>query len=253
MTRVLILGGTTEASALAAALAGDTRFAALLSFAGATRAPRPPPVPWRVGGFGGAEGLATFLRDEAIDLLVDATHPFAARMKRNAAEGAALTGTALLAVRRPEWQPVAGDCWQTVPDMPAAAAALGQTPRRVLLTIGQKDLAAFQAAPWHHYVVRSVDAPDETSLPPRAEVIAARGPFRLQDELDLLDRTFVSAIVTKNSGGDATSAKLAAARQRGIEVVMVARPPILPGIETVPDAAGALRWLAAHAGTERGV
>ncbi len=253
MKRVLILGGTTEASALAAALAEGTRFAALLSFAGATRAPRPPPVPWRVGGFGGVEGLAAFLQDEAIDLLIDATHPFAAHMKRNAAEAAAITRIALLAVRRPEWRPGEGDRWLTVPDMLAAATALGQTPRRVLLTIGQKDLAAFQAAPWHHYVVRSVDAPEEASLPPQAEVIAARGPFRLPDELDLLDRTSVSAIVTKNSGGDATSAKLAAARQRGVEVVMVARPPILPGVETVPDAAGALRWLAAHAGTERGV
>ncbi len=253
MQHVLILGGTTEASELAKALADDARFAVTLSFAGATRAPRPPPVPWRVGGFGGAAGLAAFLRAERIDRLIDATHPFAARMKHNAVQAAELAGVLAVAVRRPEWRAGPGDRWTGAADMAQAARALGAVPRRVLLTIGQKDLAAFQAAPWHDYVVRSVDPPDAASLPPRAEVIAARGPFRLEEELDLLRRLGVSALVTKNSGGTATAAKLAAARALGLEVVMVQRPAMPGQVATVEDAAGALRWLADHAGTERGV
>jgi precorrin-6A/cobalt-precorrin-6A reductase len=127
--------------------------------------------------------------------------------------------------------------------MPAAVQALGEAPRRVLLTIGQKELAPFRAAPWHHYVVRSVDPPDPASLPPGAEVIAATGPFALEAERALLDRHGIEVIVTKNSGGSATAAKLAAARERGIPVVMMERPIPPPGLERVPDAESAMRWL----------
>ncbi len=252
MPRVLILGGTTEASALAEALAGDARFTPLLSFAGSTRAPRPPPIAWRVGGFGGVPGLAEFLRGEAFDLLLDATHPFAAQMKRHAAAAAALAGIPALGVLRPGWRAVDGDRWAMVADMAGAARALGAAPRRVLLTIGQKDLAAFQAAPWHRYVVRSVDPPDAASLPPDATVIAARGPFREADEMALLAARRIEVIMTKNSGGTATQAKLAAARRLGLEVVMVARPPP-PDMPTVEDAGAALRWLEGHAAIPRGV
>lgn len=247
MQRLLILGGTTEASALAASLAGDSRFETLLSFAGTTRAPRPPPVPYRVGGFGGAAGLAEFIRHSGIDLLIDATHPFAARMKRNAAEAAAMTDVKLLGILRPPWQAEAGDNWRSVADMAQAAQALGSTPRRVLLTIGQKDLPEFQAAPWHHYVVRSVDPPDPGSLPPNAVVISARGPFRQEDEAALLRDHRIDLIVTKNSGGTATQPKLAAARAAGIGVVIVDRPPPPVGVRLVDDANAALEWLAAHA------
>jgi precorrin-6A/cobalt-precorrin-6A reductase len=240
MQNLLILGGTTEASALAAALADDAVFATLLSFAGATRAPRPPPVPYRVGGFGGARGLADFLRARNITRLIDATHPFAARMKSNAAEAAALTGIAALGVLRPAWQPGPEDRWTMVPDMQAAAAALGRTPRRVLLTIGQKDLAAFQRAPRHRYVIRSVDPP--AAAPPGAEIITARGPFNETDELALLAAHGIEILVTKNSGGSATAAKLTAARRLGIEVVMVERPPP-PDLPTVADVPAALHWL----------
>lgn len=243
MTKLLILGGTTEASALAAWLTDRPEFNAMLSFAGTTRTPRPPPIPYRVGGFGGAQGLATFLQAGGYQRMIDATHPFAARMKRNAAQAANLAGIDLLAIHRPGWQETPGDNWKRVPDMAQAAQALGSTPRRVLLTIGQKDLAAFKASPWHHYIVRSVDPPDADSLTPNAEIIAARGPFLLADEMALLSNSDVSALVTKNSGGTATAAKLEAARLCGIEVIMIDRPEPQEGVETVEDAAQAKIWL----------
>jgi precorrin-6A/cobalt-precorrin-6A reductase len=251
MQKLLILGGTTEATFLATSLAGDTRFATILSFAGATRTPRPPPVSWRVGGFGGAEGLAAFLRGEGIDLLIDATHPFAARMKRNAVAAAQIAGIRMLGILRPPWQPQPGDRWTMVHDMAHAASALGSNPRRVLLTIGQKDLAAFLEAPQHRYVVRSIDAPDQAVLPQHATVISARGPFHEEDELALLASHGIDVLVTKNSGGKATAAKLSAARRLGLEVVMVDRPPP-PDTETVADAEAGLRWLD-HEAARRGV
>jgi precorrin-6A/cobalt-precorrin-6A reductase len=238
---VLILGGTTEASAIARGLAGDARFRPVLSLAGRTRAPVPPPVPWRSGGFGGAAGLAAYLAEHAVDALLDATHPFAAQISRNAAAAAALAGVPLLAVLRPAWATVPGDRWTAVPDMTAAAAALGQTPRRVLLTIGQQELAPFAAAPWHDYLVRSVDLPGAGLLPQGARTLTARGPFREADELALLAAERIEVVVTKNSGGTATAGKLAAARTLGLEVVMVERPPGPAG--AVPDAAAALAWL----------
>lgn len=245
---LLILGGTTEASALARALADDPRFRATLSLAGRTRHPLPQPLPSRVGGFGGIEGLAAYLAEHRIEALVDATHPFAAQMTRHAAEAARRTGTPLLVVSRPAWEPSPGDRWIDAPDMTAAAAALGPHPRRVLLTIGQKDLAPFAAAPWHRYVIRSVEPPPPECLPPRAEVIAARGPFAEADERRLLATRRIEVLVTKNSGGEATHPKLAAARALGLPVVVVARPAQPPGIETVATVAEALAWLARRHG-----
>lgn len=250
---VLILGGTTEASAIAAALANDARVRPMLSLAGRTRTPAPSPIPTRRGGFGGAAGLAAFLRASDVAALIDATHPFAAQISRNAAAAAANAGVPLLAVLRPEWAPCPGDRWTTVPDMPAAVEALGPAPCRVFLTIGQNELAPFARAPWHQYLIRSVDPPDPALLPPAARVLTARGPFREDEERRLLDQERVEILVTKNSGGAATAPKLAAARALGIRVVMVARPPC-PAAATVPDAAGALRWLDhVAAGWARGV
>ncbi|MEJ8572285.1 cobalt-precorrin-6A reductase [Microbaculum marinum] len=243
--RLLILGGTSEASALARALAGDARVAPLLSLAGRTKAPVTPPVPFRVGGFGGPAGLAAYLEAERFDLMIDATHPFADRIKRNAVEAAGLAGVPLLAIRRPEWRPQPGDRWTIVPDMAAAAAALGNDPKRVFLTIGQKELAPFREAPVHTYVIRSVDPPDPGHLPPNAVVIIARGPFDEPSERALLDGHRIDVIVTKNSGGTATEAKLAAARALRIPVVMVARPAH-PDAETVDTAEQALAWLEAR-------
>ena len=242
MTRVLILGGTTEASALARALDGDDRFAATLSLAGVTRKPLLPALPTRIGGFGGTEGLRRWLQDALIDALIDATHPFAQQITRNAVAAAAAAGVAMLRIARPPWEPVAGDRWTLVPDMAAAAATLSARPTRVLLTVGRKDLVPFLLYPQHRYVVRSVDPPPPDVLPPDSLVLADRGPFELPDERTLLLAHRIEVLVTKNSGGTTVAAKLAAAREAGLPVVMVARPPPVPG-PSVPTWPEALSWL----------
>jgi precorrin-6A/cobalt-precorrin-6A reductase len=241
--RVLILGGTTEASAIARTLAGDGRFAPVLSLAGRTRAPVVPPIPWRVGGFGGAEGLAHYLTREGVAALIDATHPFAARMKANAARAGAMAGVPRLAVLRPGWAAREGDRWIEVADMARAFMALGPSPRRVFLAIGRQELAAF--GPPHTYVIRSVDPPDP--VPANATAIAARGPFTEAAEGALLVAHGIDVLVTKNAGGEATAAKLAAARSLRLPVVVVARPAP-PEPPVVSDAAAALDWLAHQAG-----
>ncbi len=241
--RVLILGGTTEASAIARGLAADARFAPVLSLAGRTRAPVPPPIPWRVGGFGGAGGLAAYLRQERIEALVDATHPFASRMKATAQTAA----IPRLVVLRPPWVAQDGDRWTAVPTMVAAAAALGNTPRRVFLTVGQGELGLFRGP--HAYLVRAVDPPDDA--PPGAVVITARGPFDAACDLALMRAHAIDTVVSKNSGGEAVAGKLAAARALGAVVIMVSRPPPPQG-PTVPDAVAALAWLR-HQAALRGV
>ncbi len=243
--RVLILGGTTEASAIARALAGDGRFAPVLSLAGRTKSPLPQPVPTRRGGFGGAEGLAAYLRAARAEAVIDATHPFAARIKANAATACHAVGVRRLVVLRPPWQPVPGDDWRGVGSMVEAFHALGPVPRRVFLTIGQQDLAPF--GPPHSYLIRSVDPPDLARFGGGATLITARGPFDEGSERALLQRHGIEILVTKNSGGTATEAKLAAARAQKAPVVMVARPPPPQG-ETVETAAQALDWLAHQAG-----
>lgn len=242
LMNVLILGGTTEASAIAAALAHHPWVRPVLSLAGRTRAPVLPAVPARRGGFGGADGLAAYLRAQGVAALIDATHPFAAQISRNARAAAQQAGVPMVTVSRPPWVAGPGDRWTDVADMPAAARALGAAPRLVFLTVGQQELAPFRLAPWHHYLIRSVEAPDPALLPPAARCIAARGPFREDAERALLERERIEMVVTKNSGGTAVAPKLAAARALGIPVVMVARPAAAPG-GTVPDAAGALAWL----------
>jgi len=251
--RVLILGGTTEASALGRVLATDRRFQATISLAGRTQNPAPQPLPTRIGGFGGVDGLARYLVEHRIGALIDATHPFAAQMTRHAGLAARQTATPLLVIHRPAWQKQPGQYWIEVPDLPAAARALGTTPGRVLLTIGQKELAAFASAPGHHYVVRSVDAPRPEYLPPHAEVITARGPFAVNEECALLRERRIDVLVTKNSGGTATAAKVMAAHLLNLPVIMVSRPAP-PASETVATSAEALAWLERHhAVYERGV
>jgi precorrin-6A/cobalt-precorrin-6A reductase len=244
--RVLILGGAGEAAALAEALAGDRRFDATLSLAGATQRPRALPIAVRSGGFGGPEGLARYLGDENIGALVVATHPFAATIRANALQAVRRAPVPLLLIERPPWSPVDGDRWIRVADMAAAAAALGPVPQRVLLTIGRKELAAFAAAPGHHYVVRSVDPPPAEWLPPGTEVILERGPFDEANERRLLEGR-IDILVTKNSGGAATAAKLGAARALNLPVVMVDRPPDADrddvAAEVATDAEGAMAWL----------
>lgn len=243
---VLILGGTTEASALARALENVAPFRPVLSLAGRTRAPTLPAVPSRRGGFGGVAGLVAYLRAERIDVLIDATHPFAAQMHRHAAAAAGKTGTPRLALLRPAWRPGPGDCWTPVLTMNDAVAALGSTPRRVFLTVGQQELAPFRAAPWHDYLIRSVEPPDPAALPPRARCIAARGPFQIDGERALLEREGIEVVVSKNSGGTAVEAKLAAARALGLPVVLVSRPPA-PEPPVVDGVPAALAWLRGQA------
>lgn len=248
--RVLILGGSAEASALARALAGDARFAPTLSLAGRTKTPVLPPIAHRIGGFGGVEGLTQWLGEGGVDLLVCATHPFAAQMRRHAVEAARQAGTPLLLVDRPAWSPAQGDRWAGVADMVEAARALGEAPRRVLLTVGRQDLAPFAGAPQHDYLIRSIDAPPAEDLPPRAQVITARPPFGEACERRLLEARRIEVVVSKNSGGGDTSAKLDAARALGLPVILVERPPVpeLAGLDVqcAADAAGALAWLEAR-------
>ncbi len=240
---VLLLGGTTEAGVLARSLSRDDRFRTLLSLAGVTRAPAPSPVERRIGGFGGVAGLARFLSDEGVSAVVDATHPFAARMGGNARDAARTAGVALVRLTRPAWVPAPEESWIEVGSAEEAAARLGPPDRRVLLTIGRVELAAFARVP-HRVVVRSVDPPPAALLPEGALVITARGPFALADELDLFRRERISVLVSKNSGGEATRAKLEAARLLGAAVVMIRRPAGRDaGVTVVTEVAAAHRFL----------
>jgi len=252
--RILILGGTTEARRLAELLARRHGLAVTLSLAGRTAAPAAQPVPVRIGGFGGVQGLANYLSEESIDALIDATHPYAAVISANAAEAAMSTGVRLLALRRAPWVAVAGDRWTEVADMQAAASALGGAPRRVFLALGRKDLAPFAAAAWHHYLVRSVDPVDPPLTVPHAIYVTGRGPFHEADDRALLEEHHIEVVVAKNSGGTATYGKIAAARALGLPVIMPRRPllPPVPAVEAVEDA---VAWVdhALAPGAVRGV
>jgi precorrin-6A/cobalt-precorrin-6A reductase len=242
MTRVLLLGGTSEASALAQALA-DSGVDAVFSYAGRTGAPVAQPLPTRIGGFGGAEGLADYLRAERITHLVDATHPFAAGMSRNAIAASAATGVPLFAFERASWGAGPGDDWQSVVDVDHAVAALPDTPARVFLAIGKQTLQPFAAKPQHHYLLRLVDPPEGPLPLPNAEAVIARGPFSEEDDLKLLTDHRIGWIVAKNSGGAGAEAKLLAARRLGLPVVMIDRP-LIPGRTTVQTVGEVMDWLA---------
>jgi len=225
--RVLVLGGTSEATALAALLAATPGAEAIMSFAGRTRAPSSP-IPLRSGGFGGAEGLWQYLEAEGIDVLVDATHPFAAQISRNAEIAAARGNIPLVILSRPGWMREPQDRWTEVPDMAAAAAAIGRETRRVFLAIGRLQLAAFEAAPQHDYLIRTIE-PIAPNLP-HHRIIAARGPFDVEAEERLLRDEKIDVIVAKNSGAAAVFGKIAAARRLGLPVIMVERPAEASGV-----------------------
>jgi precorrin-6A/cobalt-precorrin-6A reductase len=243
--RLLILGGTTEASALARRIMGRRDLQPILSFAGRTRSPIAPPIPFRVGGFGGIQGLKRFLLDKKIDVVIDATHPFAAQMSRNSAAACGDLEVPLAVFTRPAWRPVEGDRWIHVSDMEAAVRALGNKPRRVFLTIGGLQLTAFAGASHNHYVVRTIEPPDAIDLFVSVRLILARGPFRIEDEIRLMHDERVEILVTKNSGGDATGAKIDAARALGIEVVMVERPATDDG-SSFGSIDAILDWIEVH-------
>jgi precorrin-6A/cobalt-precorrin-6A reductase len=252
--RILILGGTAAARTLAAALADRLAFAVTLSLAGRTAQPAPQPVPVHMGGFGGPEGLARYLRDQRIDALIDATHPYAAVISANAARAAKVAAVPLLALRRPPWPKAEGDDWIEVDTVEDAVAALGSAPRRVFLALGRKELQPFTAAPQHIYLIRSVDPVDPPLGVPHAAYIVARGPFGEAEDRALLERHNIEMIVAKNSGGDATYGKIAAARSLQLPVVMLKRPalPEVPSVATVDEV---VAWLdhALTFSTARGV
>ncbi len=222
--RILVLGGTTEASALARLLAGDKRFEATLSLAGRTANPRPQPIATRIGGFGGADGLAQFLAAEKIEAVIDATHPYADQISANAVAACKTTSVPLVSIVRPQWQPMAGDKWLEARDTADAAHLLGPKPSRVFLSLGRQDLHFFATAPQHHYIARLIEAPQHANLPPDLRLIQSRGPFDFTAEYRLLAEEKIDVLVSKNSGGDATYPKLAAARTLGLPVIMIARP-----------------------------
>ena len=242
--RLLILGGTAEGRRLAAA--AETRFGPSLSvisaLAGITRAPILPAGAVRIGGFGGAEGLAAYLREERIGLLIDATHPFAERISAQARDAAAQAGTERLVFARPPWRKVPGDRWIDVATVEEAAGAIPAASRRVFLTVGGRALAPFAGCRDCWFLVRLVDAPAAPIPLARHLLICARGPFAEADERALLTDHRIDCLVTRASGGAATAAKLAAARALALPVVMVRRPdpPAGPQASSVEDA---LAWI----------
>lgn len=233
-----MLGGTTEASTLARALAlrGTD---AVFSYAGRTNAPVAQPLPTRVGGFGGADGLCAWLRDSGTTHVIDATHPFAAQMSRNAIAACAAADIPLLGYERPAWGDFPG-C-RHVADMAGAVAALPLEPARVFLAIGKQNLEAFAACPQHHYLLRLVDAPGDLPLPD-AKAVIARGPFRYQGDLDLLRDHAITHVIAKNAGGSGARAKIDASLTLGLPVILIARPT-LPARQVADTVADVMAWL----------
>ena len=194
-------------------------------------------MPVRTGGFGGGAGLQAYLVKEAVDLLVDVTHPFAKRISANARAASAAAGVPLLRLERLGWEEVEGDRWTRVASIAEAVTALGEAPRRVFLAIGRQEAKAFDAAPQHHYLVRSVDPVDPPLVAPHVDHLLARGPFAIEAEEGLLRDRRIEVVVSKNSGGEATYGKIAAARRLGLPVVLVEREGAAEGhrAETVEE------------------
>ena len=249
MPTVLVLGGTGEARALAAALdggAGGDGVRVISTLAGRIADPRLPAGEVRIGGFGGPDGLAAYIEAEAVDAVVDATHPFAERMSWSAVQACSQTATRLLRLERPPFARDPAIDWREVGSLDEAAALLPRAGRRVFLTTGRQGLAAFAGVSGAFFLIRCVEAPDLAALPSDRTVLLDRGPFTLAGELQLIERHALDVLITKDSGGAMTQAKLAAARERGLPVVVVARPP-RPAARTVQTVEDALAWLGEHA------
>jgi precorrin-6A/cobalt-precorrin-6A reductase len=240
---LLILGGTAEAAALAAAaVALEPPLAVTTSLAGRTEHPAALAGRVRIGGFGGSDGLARFLAAEQVDLVIDATHPFAQQISAQAAAACRAACVPRLALLRPAWRRHPLDRWVEVEDLAGAAQVLPQLGRRVWLTVGRRELDAFAGLTQHRFLVRLVDPPAEPLPLAQCDLVLGRGPFNLTEERRILRRHAIEVLVAKASGGDATEAKLIAARERDLPVVMVRRPPPVPG-ERVESVAAALDWL----------
>ncbi len=243
--RILLLGGTGDSRRLAERLQGRAGFDVITSLAGRTEQPATIPGGLRIGGFGGVDALAAYLQDEDVDLLVDATHPYAARISANAAAACRRTGTPRLLLARPPWRELPGDRWIRVPDATAAARALPGLARRVFLAVGRGELEAFAGLPEIWFLVRTVDAPREELPLERYEVVLGRGPFEENGERALFLLHGIEGLVTKNSGGEATYAKIAVARELGLPVVMIERPAHEAGetVGTVEEALARIETL----------
>lgn len=246
----MILGGTLEATALCNRLA-DTGVAAIMSLAGRVARPKRQRVPVRVGGFGGVDGLQCFIATAGITHVIDATHPFAAQISRNTIAACDRSGVPLIALGRAPWLEQPGDNWQHVPDIARAAAALDRPAQRVMLAIGRMQLGAFAAHPQHRYLLRLVDSP-ETALPLADAIVEVdRGPFDVMSDKALLRKHGIDLIVSKNAGGTGAVAKIAAARDLGVPIIMIDRP-VLPDRHEVHSIEAVLEWLS-HQGIALGV
>ncbi|MCX7567113.1 cobalt-precorrin-6A reductase [Sulfitobacter sp. F26169L] len=247
---LLVLGGTTESSALCRALS-EAGIRATVSLAGRVARPIRQPLPQRVGGFGGVAGLTAYLKAHAITHVVDATHPFAAQMSTNAVAACTQTGVPLIALTRSPWSADKGDNWATVPDIAGAVAALDRPAARVMLAVGRMHLAQFAPNRQHLYLLRLIDAPDAPLPFLNCNTVLDRGPFTIEGDLALMQEHRIDLVVSKNSGGGGAYAKIAAARQLALPVIMIDRPaiPARPVAHTIPEI---LNWIA-HCGTERGV
>lgn len=246
MRTILVLGGTGEARAIAAALEQMPAVRVISTLAGAIADPRLPVGEVRVGGFGGPEGLAAYIEAEHVDAVVDATHPFAERMSWSAFAACTASSTRLVRLERPRFHRDPAVDWREVASLPDAAALLPRAGRRVFLTTGRQGLAAFAPVADAFFLIRCVDPPDPALLPPDRTVLLDRGPFRVAGELELIDRHALDILITKDSGGEMTHAKLEAARERGLPVIVVARPS-RPTAQTVETVAETLAWLGERA------
>ncbi len=240
--QVLVLGGTGDAIQLINQLAMIPNLKVINSLAGRTREPSRAGMPTRIGGFGGVDGLVHYLKTEMIDIVIDATHPFASQISFNAAAAAQACGLPHIMLVRPQWEPLAGDRWLVVDSINAAVTILPKVAKRVFLTIGRQEIAAFSNLAEIWFLMRMIDPPAPSVKTPKGELLLAKGPFSLIDERELLNKHQIEAIVSKNSGGEATYAKIVAARELSLPVVMIQRPP-LPNAKKVTDVASILQWL----------
>ncbi len=239
-----------EATAFANA-AAEAGLQGIVSFAGRVDRPKRQPLPQRIGGFGGSDGLLDYLRAEKITHVIDATHPFAAQMSRNAVAACAKAGVPLIALTRAPWTAQRGDDWTQVPNIAGAVAALDQPAKRVMLAVGRMHLAEFAPNPQHFYLLRLVDPPKDAPPFPEHHVLVSRGPFTEADDRALMQGHGIEMVVSKNAGGTGAYAKIAAARALGLPVIMIDRPE-LPERQEAHSVAQVMDWLR-HSGVDLGV
>jgi precorrin-6A/cobalt-precorrin-6A reductase len=247
---ILVLGGTTEATALCRRMA-EAGLNGTISFAGRVERPVRQPLPQRVGGFGGIAGLVDYIQEHGVTAVVDATHPFAAQMSANAVAACGEAGIPLIALTRAPWQAETGDRWTRVPDIDGAVKALDRAPTRVMLAVGRMHLPEFAPNPDHFYLLRLVDPPKEAPPFPDHHAVIDRGPFTFEDDLALMQAHGIELVVSKNAGGSGARAKIDAARHLGLEVIMIDRPA-LPARQEAHGVEAVMTWLG-HGATERGV